>query len=445
MMKRYGLLILMTALVPTGCSSQAETERPPNIVIILADDLGYGDISPYDGWVETPNLDRMAREGLRFTSFYASGPVCSPTRAGLLTGRYQQRAGIPGVVYAAPERNRHHGLHHHEVTFAERLREVGYATGIFGKWHLGYEPHFNPIHHGFDQFRGYVSGNVDYFAHVDGVGFYDWWDGDRLVNEHGYVTHLITRHAVDFIEQHQDQPFLLYLPHEAPHYPFQGPNDEPFRLIGKRVAEKRDSVQVRRAYREMVQELDAGVGAVLDALERMDLAENTLVFFFSDNGAMGYGSNGALRGHKGSLWEGGIRVPALAWWPGHIAPGSTTDQPVISLDLMPTMLAMAGASLPEGHRLDGADLWAVLFAQQPLRPRTLFWQYNEQAAAREGSWKLARDVGNQPGLALYDLAGDLGEKQNLAGEHPARVQTMLAALEAWQAGVTSGATVQPER
>ena len=452
MMREIRVLRLLPVFVATmmlagipAATAQTPIERPPNVVVILADDLGYGDVSPYGGWIETPHLDRMAREGMRFTDFYASAPVCSPTRAGLLTGRYQQRAGIPGVVYAAPERNRHHGLQRHEVTLAQRLREAGYATGIFGKWHLGYERHYNPVHHGFDRFRGYVSGNVDYFAHVDGVGFYDWWEGDRLVNEHGYVTHLITRHAVAFIEAHQDQPFLLYLPHEAPHYPFQGPNDEPFRLIGKHVPEPRDSVQVRRAYREMVQELDAGVGAVLDALDRLGLAENTLVFFFSDNGALGFGSNGALRGHKGSLWEGGIRVPALARFPGRIAPGSTTTEPAISLDLMPTVLALAGVSLPEGHPLDGVDLRPVLFAQRRLALRTLFWHYNEQAAVRDGAWKLVRDVGKQPGTALYDLAHDLGERHNLADRHPARVQAMLAALDAWHTDVTTGATVQPDR
>ncbi|CAN0487019.1 unnamed protein product, partial [Laminaria digitata] len=212
----------------------------PNFIIIMADDLGYGDISPFDGWIHTPHLDQLAEEGMRFTDFYASGPVCSPTRAGLLTGRYQQRAGIPGVVYAAPDRNRNHGLQPGEWTFAEALREAGYATGMFGKWHLGYETKYNPIHHGFDEFRGYVSGNVDYFGHVDQAGFYDWWSQDKLINEPGYVTHLITQHALRFIEKNKDTPFVLYLPHEAPHYPFQGPDDEPFRIVNTQIGEKRD-------------------------------------------------------------------------------------------------------------------------------------------------------------------------------------------------------------
>ena len=430
------------ALLPTAAFSQ---DRPPNIVLILADDLGYGDLSTYGGWIETPHLDRMAREGLRFTDFHASGPVCSPTRAGLLTGRYQQRAGIPGVVYAPPEMNRHHGLHPQEVTFAELLRKAGYATAVFGKWHLGYEEQYNPIHHGFDRFRGYVSGNVDYFAKVDGVGYYDWWEGDELVNEHGYVTHLITEHALDFIEEHQDQPFALYLPHEAPHFPFQGPDDEPFRLIGARVKEDRDSVRVRRAYREMVEELDRSVGAVLETLERLGLAENTFVFFFSDNGALEFGSNGPLRGYKGSLWEGGIRVPALAWWPGRIAAGAATGELAISLDLMPTMLALAGASAPEEHHLDGADLLPVLLEGETLAERTLFWSYEGQEAARQGPWKLVRNVNGQEGLALYNLAEDLDETDNVAEAHPQRVQDLLEALERWQDEVARGATRQPEK
>ena len=436
--------LVLAGLAASPASAQPDAERPPNLVLILADDLGYGDTSPYGGWIDTPHLDRLAREGLRFTDFYASGPVFSPTRAGLLTGRYQQRAGIPGVVYAAPDRNRHHGLHPHEITLAERLRAAGYATGAFGKWHLGYAPRYNPVHHGFDEFRGYVSGNVDYVSHVDQAGFYDWWDGDRLVNERGYVTHLITEHAVDFIERHRDRPFLLYLPHEAPHYPYQGPDDPAFRIVNQPVREVRDSAQVRRAYREMVGELDAGVGAVLDALERLDLDDNTLVVFLSDNGANRFGSNGALRGRKGSLWEGGIRVPALARWPGRIAPGRTADMPALSIDWMPTFLALADAALPTGHRLDGVDLGPVLFEARDLAPRPLFWAYNDQTAARDGRWKLVRDLSGEPGPALYDLAADPAETTDLAAREPERVRRMTAALDAWQADVARGATVQPE-
>ena len=432
---------MLRYLVLTLLLTSTAIAQPPNFVVIMADDLGYGDISTFDGWIETPNLERMASEGMKLTNFYASGPVCSPTRAGLLTGRYQQRAGIPGVIYAALDRNRHHGLQVSEFTFAEALREAGYATGAFGKWHLGYERRYNPMHHGFDEFRGYVSGNVDYFSHVDGAAFYDWWDGDELVNEHGYVTHLITQHAVDFIERNHERPFVLYIPHEAPHYPFQGPDDEPFRLVGKRVAEDRDTLQVKRAYREMVEELDKGVGAVLDALAENGIDENTIVLFFSDNGALGFGSNGPLRGFKGSVWEGGIRVPAIARWPGQIEPSSVSEAPAMTIDVMPTLLSLAGADVPEGHEFDGVDLSGLLLERATLPTRSLFWDYLNQSALREASWKLVLNDDDPP--VLFNLLEDPGETTDLSAAHPERVRAMRASIESWKMEVNTGATVQP--
>lgn len=436
------LLVLLLLIAVPVCAQEA---RPPNIIVIMADDLGYGDISTNGGWIQTPNLDQLASEGMRFTDFHSSGPVCSPTRAGLLTGRYQQRAGLESVIYAVPGRNRHHGLHTEEVTFAELLRDAGYKTAVFGKWHLGYLEKYNPVLHGFDEFRGYVSGNVDYISHVDGAGFFDWWDGDQKKEEEGYVTHLITEHAVRFIEENKDRPFLLYLPHEAPHYPYQGPNDPPIREVGKNNRENRDPARVKRAYREMVEEMDKGIGRVLETIRQLDLAENTFVFFLSDNGALEYGSNGDLRGYKGSLWEGGHRVPAIGWWPGHIRAGSTTNVTAISIDLMPTMLELANANAPEGHRLDGTSLLPALLWEQELSPRVLYWQYEGQATVRKGMWKLTDNVKGQEGIALYNLADDPGETKNLAAVYPERVQELKSALEMWRADVEKGATIQPEK
>lgn len=189
----------------------------PNIVIIMADDLGYGDISPYDGWIKTPHLEQMAAEGTRFTDYHSAGNVCSPTRAALMTGRYQQRAGIPGVVFADPKREQHeHGLQKVEYTIAEAFRDRGYATGMFGKWHLGYYPKYNPVRNGFDLFKGYVSGNIDFISHYDQSGNYDWWHQDQQAVEEGYVTHLIDKHSLEFIRDNKDKPFFLYLPHKAP-------------------------------------------------------------------------------------------------------------------------------------------------------------------------------------------------------------------------------------
>ncbi len=448
-----GTLIAISTLMMTCVCVGARKRTTPdraNVVIILADDLGYGDLSCYGNPAfQTPHLDALAAEGTRLTDFHSSGPVCSPTRAGLLTGRYQGRAGIPGVINADPKQNRHHGLHTHEFTFAELLRPAGYTTAIFGKWHLGYEKKFNPVHHGFDRFGGYVSGNVDYVSHYDRMGIYDWWEGLETVEEEGYTTHLITQHAVEFIEENKDRPFCVYIAHEAPHSPWQGPQDPPVR--GPK-ALRENAVrgdEIKRAYREMVQEMDKGAGEVVATLKRLDLAERTLVFFFSDNGGTRVGSNGPLRGHKGQLWEGGHRVPAIAWWPGRIKAGMTCDELAVSLDLMPTMLALAGAQVPEGHKLDGVNLLPVLLEGQSLGERTLFWSYGNQHAMREGPWKLVitererkSPRGGQP-VELFNLAEDPGETDNLADQFPERLKSMRETIHAWQADVATGATEQP--
>ena len=413
----------------------------PNIVVIMADDLGYGDLSCYDGWIKTPRLDQLAAGGMRFSDFHSSGNVCSPTRAGLMTGRYQQRAGIPGVVFADPARPVHyHGLQTSEVTFAEVLSDAGYATAAFGKWHLGYYPKYNPVHHGFDQFVGYVSGNVDFFSHVDQAGNYDWWHQAEHATEEGYTTHLITKHAVQFIEANKNQPFCLYLPHEAPHYPYQGPHDKPLRSVGGAFDNQGERKDIQAAYSEMVVEMDKSVGAVVDTLERLGLAKNTLILFFSDNGANKNGNNGPLRGAKGSNWEGGHRVPCIAYWPGKIATGGRRDQLAISLDVMPTILSAAGVKVPPDRKLDGVDLLPVLLDDQKLSGRQLFWNGK---AMRDGDWKLILGGKGGDKVGLYNLTDDLGETNNLADAQPDRVKTMLSSLEAWKKDVAAGELVQP--
>jgi len=438
------------ALLPLSAAER------PNVVVILADDLGYGDLSCYGNErFQTPHIDRLAAEGLRFLDFHSNAPVCSPTRCGLLTGRYQQRAGIPGVIYAGFDENRHHGLFPRETTIAEVLREAGYRTGLLGKWHLGYLEKFNPIHHGFDFFRGYVSGNIDYHSHFDRLGVKDWWNGRQIADEPGYSTHLITRHAVEFIERHsqsghgqdrngggrrREAPFFLYVAHEAPHSPWQGPQDPAFRVAGKNVPEQRSREFKERAYAEMVRELDRGVGEVVATLQRLDLAERTLVFFLSDNGANRYGSNGLLRGFKGSLWEGGIRVPAIAWWPGRIAAGKTSKDLATSLDLFPTILEVTGASKPDSLELDGESLLDLVTAGTSLGDRRVFWKYLEERAVRFGRWKLLWTGGH---VDLFNLDSDAAETKNLAGEEPGRVQEMLQAYRQWEVDVSRGATPQP--
>lgn len=444
--------LLLTAFAAGPRSGKAEEAAKPNLVVILADDLGYGDLSCYGSdRIRTPHLDELAAQGLRFTDFHASGPVCSPTRTGLLTGRYQQRAGIPGVVMAGFDQNRHHGLQPVEVTFAELLREAGYATGLMGKWHVGYERAYNPTRQGFDEFHGYVSGNIDYHSHFDRVGVLDWWNGTEIQDEPGYSTHLITRHAVEFIEAHATEPFCLYVAYEAPHDPYQGPNDPAQRVAGKVTPLKYAPGQVGRAYREMVEEMDKGIGEIVARLRQHELDTNTLVFFFSDNGATRRGSNGPLRGFKGSLWEGGHREPAIAWWPGQIPPGRTAGQTAISLDVMPTLLELAGVPAPKERPLDGHSLAPLLLRDEALPERALFWEYGNQQAMREGPWKLliqgageSRRNNAREQIQLFNLDDDLGETNDLAAKLPDRANAMRKALEAWRKEVHEKAILQPE-
>lgn len=424
--------------------------RPPNFVLIVADDLGYADLSSYgNDRFETPHLDALAREGLQFTDFHANGPVCSPTRAALLTGRYQQRSGVTEVIFADPARGLRetHGLPPEETTFAELLAAAGYRTALFGKWHLGYAEQFHPQRQGFAEFRGFLSGNVDYHTHFDQAGFFDWWEGREQRDEPGYTTQLITRHAVRFLEEHRDRPFCLYLAHAAPHSPYQGPDDPPVRGPGRQPP-LRNPPDIQRAYREMVQTLDAGVGEVIAALRRLEIDRCTLVFFCSDNGGTREGNNGPLRGSKGTLWEGGQRVPAIAWWPGTIPPG-VTHQTALTMDLTPTLLELAHIPRPTEPPLDGVSLAPLLRSGADLPERTVFWSYGNQRAARQGPWKLlmttadgARTSGGRrnspvPELALFRLDHDLGEQQDLSRQAPSRVETLRAALTAWERSWTN--------
>ena len=412
-------------------SSAADT---PNIILIMADDLGYGDIGCYGSTkIKTPNIDALARGGMKFTDYHSNCPVCSPTRAALLTGRYQQRCGIEGVVTAA--KHRHTGMALEEVTFAEVLKRHGYATGIFGKWHVGYSAEFNPARQGFDEFVGYVSGNVDFHSHIDQAGYDDWWKNIEKVPEKGYTTDLITKHGVDFIVRHKDQPFCLYLPHEAPHSPYQGRNDPPVRLPGGKKRAGLKGQQISRAYREMVEVMDEGVGRIVDTVKRLGLERKTFIFFCSDNGATRNGSNGALSGYKGSLWEGGHRVPAVAYWPGRIRPGTTTDQTVLGMDLFATTASIAGARLPAGLRLDGIDLIGMLAENKELPERTLFWRYKKEKAVRKGPWKLlVRD--NK--TTLYNLNDDIAEKNELARTEPQMLKRLEDELAVWEQKVSEG-------
>ena len=413
--------------------------QKPNIVIIMADDLGFGDLSCYGNtFINTPHLDQMAAEGMKFTDFHSNGAVCSPTRAALLTGKYQQRVGIEGVVTAKSHRTV--GLDLEEVTFADALKQEGYRTGIMGKWHVGYPAEFNPVHQGFDEYRGFVSGNVDYHSHIDQENYEDWWKQNRLTPEEGYATDLITKHATDFIKANHDEPFLLYIAHGAPHSPNQGRQSPPVR--GPAAKAKKQSAQERATiYKEMIEVMDEGIGAVITTLKDLAIEQNTLVFFFSDNGPSSRGSSGGLHGAKGSVWEGGHRVPAIAWWPGSIQPAQQAKETVMTMDVFPTIVSLSGAK--KNLDWDGIDISEVLLNNATLPERQLFWRHfnnagtKQSSAVRSGDWKLVR-LGAEATPQLYDLQQDLAEQNNLATKYPDKLLELTKDLEQWEKKVSIG-------
>jgi arylsulfatase A-like enzyme len=430
-MKR--LPCLLACLLWCVCAFASLAAARPNVVFLLADDLGYADLGCYGATdIRTPNLDRLAAEGVRLTQFYANGPVCTPTRCGLMTGRYQQRVG--GLEWAIPPGKKHLGLPAQEKTLATLLRDTGYATALSGKWHLGYTPDRAPNAHGFDRFFGLLSGNHDYFTHRENNGEPDLHlDGDPVVME-GYSTHLITRHALQFLDALKDRPFFLYVAFNAPHWPFQGPDDADRQITLKEWAQG-----TRETYVKMVEALDAGVGEILAALERHGLAGNTLVVFTSDNGGDKCSRNGPLAKGKGQLWEGGIRVPCIARWPGQLPANQTSEQVGITMDWTATMVRLAGVSAPPDRAFDGVDLLPFLSGKSPPAPRTLFWRrvgpdfVKTHRAVRCGDWKLIETAGGSQ--FLHHLGRDVGEAANLAGRDPERVERLRALLDAWEQSV----------
>lgn len=407
----------------------ARSERRPNIIVIMADDLGYADTSVYDGWVETPQLERLAREGMRFTDFHTNSSVCSPTRAAFLTGRYQQRVGIVDVVATHLDTP---GLDPSQRTLSRVLKEVGYHTGLQGKWHLGREARFNPVHHGFDEFRGYLSGYIDYHDHRQ-----NWLNGLEVEDQEGYVTHLITANAVRFIEAHQEAPFFLLVSHEAVHLPYQTPEDTLENRKPIPEGERWNRERIRPKYKVMLEEMDRGVGEILDALERCQLEQDTLVFFFSDNGATGSGSNKPWRGGKFSHYEGGHRVPAIAWWPGKVPAGVDSTATVMAMDLFPTVVELLDIPLPQEKPLDGVSLTKVLQEEAPLPERELYFGYEPKlgTAMRDGKWKM---IAKEDRVQLYDLSIDPGERNNVVEAHAERAGRMRASIEAWKKEVVPG-------
>lgn len=397
-------------------------ERPPNFVVIFVDDLGYGDLGCYGSRdIRTPQLDRMAAEGLRFTDFYVAAAVCSPSRAALLTGRYPFRTGINRVLFPVDKT----GLPQEEVTVAEVLKGRGYATGCVGKWHLGHLPEFLPTRQGFDSYFG-----IPYSNDMD-QNRPPLMRNEEVVEhpaDQSTLTRRYTEAAVAFIEAHREEPFFLYLAHTFPHVPLFA--SEGFR--GR---------SPRGLYGDVVEELDWSTGEILETLRRLGIAERTLVIFTSDNGpwlikgAEG-GSAGPLRHGKSTTFEGGMRVPCIAWWPGTIAPGREERAPAMTIDLLPTLAALSGASLPEGRKIDGRSLAGVLRGTGTRGEARFFYMVGrELQAVREGDWKLKRAYNGriygeplQHEALLVNLREDLGESRNLAGEYPERVESLEGSM-----------------
>jgi arylsulfatase A-like enzyme len=395
----------------------------PNIVIIVSDDHGYGDVSCYEHPkdIRTPNIDRIARRGVRFTQGYVSAYVCAPSRAGLMTGRYQQRYGF----YTANDSRI--GLPLTEKTLADLLRQQGYATGAFGKWHLGIEPPYHPLQRGFDEFYGFLGhGGHDYFdlKRTD-EAFSSIWRNGGVIDDSGYLTDNLGREAVSFIARHEKRPFFLYLAFNAVHFPLQAPPE---------VIRKYDTGNPDRdTYLAMLEREDAAVGKVLDELERRRIDGNTLVVFFSDNGGArnNAADNGPLRDYKHSVYEGGIRVPFLISWPGRLPENQESREPVICLDVLPTVCAAAGIPLPRDRVYDGRNMLPVFAGSAPgALHESLFWDGDEgKTAVRSGAWKL---VHNQNRIELFNLESDRGEKVDLAPKYSEVAERLGRSFDAWK-------------
>jgi arylsulfatase A-like enzyme len=438
--------VLLVALA-IGCGvsaaghAQSVRETRPNVVLIMADDLGWADIGSYGATdIRTPNLDRLASEGLRLTDFYANGVTCSPTRAGLISGRYQQRYGIEAPL-ANASRAGDSGLLATGASLPQLLKSSGYTTALIGKWHLGYVAEKSPNAHGFDYFFGLKSGYHDYYAHSDGTGEPDLWENDRAIQRNGYTTDLVTERAARFIEEHKSTPFFLDVAYTAPHWPYQVPGNPSVAPNNARhVMPHEVGTGTRSDYVAMVEHLDRQIGELLAVIDRAGVADDTIVIFTNDNGGEWLSSNAPFFGRKWTVFEGGIRVPAIVRWPHRIAAGSVSDQVGITMDLTASILAVAGASVPAETKLEGIDLFPVWEGRAPQIERTLFWRAGsgpaKQTAVRRGDWKLLVDG---PHTYLFDLRTDLGERNDLAKWRQDVAQELHPLLTSWEASVDAEA------
>ena len=444
--------------------------KRPNILLILADDLGYGDISCFRGgspWISvvpgqnditisTPCIDRLAGEGVSFTDFHSNDAVCSPTRASLLTGKYNQRTGVCNVLgqlgnamvkVAKPGEIPFTGLRPEEMTVAEILKDNGYRTGCFGKWHLGPMETHHPLLNGFDEFVGVEGSAGDNFSMEQKGKSYFYRGRTTAKAPGGWFTDVLADEAVRFMQKNDDAPFFAYVPFTAPHLPYVGPNDK---AIADAWDEKGDSPRsdLYRAYKDVVEGMDKAVGRIIDALKRSDLFENTLILFSSDNGPVDHGSPGGFSGRKTNLFEAGTRVPTIACWQGKIKAGTVCREPAMSMDLFSTICGAANIMVPAQVLADGVDLCPVLTQSKGMERRLLFWErpagvsmknfHIRRAAVRDGRWKLLQDRSGTP-FRLFDLSADPREEHDLASSMPEKVTQLRSAFEEWKKRVYADA------
>jgi arylsulfatase A-like enzyme len=434
----FFLAILVLSFECVFPASAREETQPPNIVYIMADDLGRKDVGFHGSDIQTPNIDELAKDGVILEQFYAQ-PMCTPTRAALMTGRYPHRYGLQTAVIPSAGK---YGLSTDEWLLPQALKEAGYTTAIVGKWHLGHaDRKYWPLQRGFDYQYGPILGEIDYYDH-SAHGTVDWYRNNQLVKEEGYVTTLLGQDAVKLIEEHDPKkPLFLYLAFTAPHAPYQAP--EEYLDKYKDIADP-----TRRAYAAMITAMDDEIGRVVDALDKRGMRNNTLIIFQSDNGgprsAMFTGEidtskltipsdNGPYRDGKGTLYEGGTRVVALANWPGHIKPGSVVDQPIHIVDMYPTLIDLAGASSGKSKPLDGLNVWLTVSADKPSpRDEVVYDIEPFRAALRKGDWKLVWKATLPSRVELFNLRQDPSEQTNLASKYPQKVEELQQEIEAME-------------
>jgi arylsulfatase A-like enzyme len=449
---------VLSALVLLTAAATA-ADRKPNVIVIVADDMGYADIGVHGCKdIPTPNIDSLAKNGVRCTNGYVSHPYCSPTRAGLMTGRYQQRYGHEFNPGPATDRTPGVGLPLTETTLADRLKAAGYKTGLVGKWHLGHtDEKFHPLSRGFDSFFGFLGGAHSYLR--SGKGPTAIYRGREEVNEKEYLTDAFAREGVAFIEKHAKEPFFLYWAFNAVHGPMEAAEKHLKKFAGIKD-------EKRRIYATMQTALDEAIGRGLAKLREAGLEDDTLIFFVSDNGgpaAVNASDNSPLNGVKGTTWEGGIRVPFLAQWKGKLPAGKVYDQPVIALDFLPTALAAAGVAVQPDWKIDGVNLLPYFRGEKAEAPHAaLFWRFGGSMAVRVGDWKLVKTTGGRgraggagaanrrekatvEGAVLYNLKDDVGEKTDLTARHPEKVKELAAAWQKWNAELVAPKWGPPTR